>query len=219
MSVVLSWLITEKNQRSCRGSDWGLTGGTMLFTGMGKQQQQIKRKERDVFGGGAPGVFVHVELWCSWLLRGPLALSVAQRLPWGSCGFRGSHIAGGNYHRRTEVITQAAVWARRMWEGGAARGTAAEEKESGKRSPGSEKEMGGGGGGARSTGLAPLRKQRNDTVSRAAKRTSTFPLDVTRVLVGAYFQCGGQDRSPVARAQCDPSEGMRKQAEHVSHLS
>lgn len=148
-------------------------------------------------------------------MRGPLALSVAQRPPWGGRGFRGSHIAGGNCHRRTRGdhpgcrVGEEDVGGRGS-QGNSSREQGTEEKESGKRSPGSEKEMGV---------LGPLRKQRNETASHAAKRTSSFPLDVTRVLVGAHFQCGGQDRSPVARAQCDPSVGMRKQAEHVSHLS
>lgn len=73
------------------------------------------------------------------------------------------------------------------------------------------------GSGGRSTGLGMLRKRRNETVSRAAKRTSTFPLDVARVLVGTIFsvEVGTEVRWP----GLEDSVGMRKQAEHVSHLS
>lgn len=144
--MVLSWLITEKDQRSCRGSDWGAGRWHNAIHWEGKTATTNKTK-RERLWRWRPRLFVHVELWRSRLMRGPLALSVAQRPPWGGRGFRGSHIAGGNCPRRTRGdhpgcrVGEEDVGGRGS-QGNSSREQGTEEKESGKRSPGSEKEMG-----------------------------------------------------------------------------
>lgn len=123
------------------------------------------------------GCFVHVELWCSWLcvvrwlVCSPEA---AVRQTW----IRGSHITGGNCHQRMRCISQAAVWARSMWEEGQPEGQQQGARQLRNRRVGRGRQgvrRKRGWGDKWSMGLGMLRKQRNETASRAAENQYLSP--------------------------------------------